>query len=147
MMASMQDGRASPIMEHEHEGEDYYGSDEVSPSGCGCFCFNWWRQGHGARGYRPYQKGERGTGGGESWLANKLKGVKEASEVVAGPKWKTFIRKVGGYLKEKKNRNRFGFGYDAESYALNFDKGMEGEEDAGLLMSYSSRFVGPPPSQ
>jgi hypothetical protein len=55
----------------------------------------------------------------------KLKKVKEASEIVAGPKWKTFIRKIGAYIKKRKQRNNQAQ-YDAESYTLNFDR----EEDA-----------------
>lgn len=69
-------------------------------------------------------------------MARKLKKVKEVSEMVAGPKWKTFIRKMGGYLKGKKQRNRFQ--YDPESYALNFD----GEDD-GPPLGFSARFAVP----
>ncbi|KAL6524414.1 hypothetical protein OROHE_016085 [Orobanche hederae] len=51
-----------------------------------------------------------------------LKKIREWSEIVAGPRWKTFIRRF--------NRNRIGGGgrhpnvqYDPLSYAMNFDDG------------------------
>ncbi|GFQ06776.1 hypothetical protein PHJA_002821600 [Phtheirospermum japonicum] len=53
-----------------------------------------------------------------------LKKVREWSEVVAGPKWKTFIRRfsrTGGRARPGK------FGYDPLSYALNFDDGLTGQ--------------------
>lgn len=54
-----------------------------------------------------------------------LKKLREWSEIVAGPRWKTFIRRF--------NRNKSSGGckhgkyqYDALSYALNFDEGPNG---------------------
>ncbi|KAL6497459.1 hypothetical protein OROGR_029388 [Orobanche gracilis] len=51
-----------------------------------------------------------------------LKRIREWSEIVAGPRWKTFVRRF--------NRNRIGGGgrhlnvqYDPLSYAMNFDEG------------------------
>ncbi|KAL3744284.1 hypothetical protein ACJRO7_013529 [Eucalyptus globulus] len=132
----------SPIEEHGREGEDgfdYYG-DDVSPSGCSCFCLKWWRGGGGAHPYMQRQHG--GNDGGESWTVSQFKKVREFTELVAGPKWKNFIRKVGGYWRSDRKRNPQGkFGYDAESYALNFDGGG-GEEDGLLMQGFSARFVG-----
>ncbi|KAF8033860.1 hypothetical protein BT93_C0202 [Corymbia citriodora subsp. variegata] len=134
-------GYPSPIQEHGREGEDGfdYHADDVSPSGCGCFCLNWWRGGGGAH---PYIRRQSGGDHEESWAMTKIKKVREFTEVVAGPKWKNFIRKVGGYWRSDRKRNPSGrFGYDAESYALNFD-GDRGEEDGLLTQGFSARFVG-----
>ncbi|KAF2317108.1 hypothetical protein GH714_011822 [Hevea brasiliensis] len=84
----------------------------------------------------------------ESWVMRQLKKVKEVSEVVAGPKWKTFIRKVGGYIKNtKKQKNNYDnqFHYDPESYALNFDAGVDREDDL-LLPVFSSKLATVPSS-
>ncbi|KAA0050037.1 hypothetical protein IC582_003832 [Cucumis melo] len=116
--------------------------DSISSNGCGCFQLF----GFGSNRNRNYeganllqQKQGREE---ESWMVKKLKKVKEVSEMVAGPKWKNFIRKMGGYLKGKKQRNRFQ--YDPESYALNFDGGFDGEEDDHHPpIGFSSRFAVP----
>ncbi|XP_012081227.1 uncharacterized protein LOC105641315 [Jatropha curcas] len=111
----------SPIIEHEDEGYEYdYEEEASSSSGCNCFrvfCFR------------------------------KFKKVKEVSEVVAGPKWKTFIRKISLYFNKQKNNhhhnNNSQFQYDPQSYALNFDDGGADrrEEDGLLLPAFSSRFT------
>ncbi|KAJ6914394.1 hypothetical protein NC651_016608 [Populus alba x Populus x berolinensis] len=71
----------------------------------------------------------------DPWSVRKLKKVKEASEIMAGPKWKTFIRKIGAFIKKRKQRNNQAQ-YDAESYALNFDR----EEDGCVIPGFSSKF-------
>lgn len=68
----------------------------------------------------------------------KLKKLKEVSEMVAGPKWKNLVRRIGGYLKGKKQRNKFQ--YDPESYALNFD---EEDDDDCPPTGFSARFAVP----
>ncbi|PON91593.1 hypothetical protein TorRG33x02_126320 [Trema orientale] len=72
--------------------------------------------------------------GGEdqvSWLAKSGKKVKEVSELLAGPKWKNFIRRFGrscnGVIISKKRRVQFH--YDPQSYALNFDDSIDREAD------------------
>ncbi|KAK4437184.1 hypothetical protein Salat_0052300 [Sesamum alatum] len=77
-----------------------------------------------------------------------LKKIREWSEIVAGPRWKTFIRRF--------NRNRSGSGsrhvnfqYDPLSYAMNFDEGPgqnghfvdEEEEDGYYSRNFSSRYA------
>ncbi|KAF8005972.1 hypothetical protein BT93_K0298 [Corymbia citriodora subsp. variegata] len=58
-----------------------------------------------------------------------LKKLREWSEVVAGPRWKTFIRRFSrsrsiGAAGGAHDQNRHGrFNYDPMSYALNFDEG------------------------
>ncbi|KAK7388549.1 hypothetical protein VNO78_23368 [Psophocarpus tetragonolobus] len=118
------------------------GGEEAGSSGCGCGCFQgfglkkWW-EGHEEEGKGLLeQKGE-----GESWVVEKLRKAKEASEVIAGPKWKNFIRKISGYGKKvKQQRNRFQ--YDEHSYALNFNSGAQ-SEDEGMPHSFSARFAAP----
>ncbi|XP_044464343.1 uncharacterized protein LOC123194904 [Mangifera indica] len=119
----------SPLNQHEQgeDVDDYY-ENNVSPQGCDCFplfCFQWRRGSESSR--LLHQNGGEYR---ESWLIQKVKKVKEASEVFAGPKWKTLIRKVGGYVKRNKYKNRFQ--YDPQSYALNFDSSVD-MEDRGLV--------------
>ncbi|CAL5368107.1 unnamed protein product [Camellia sinensis] len=82
----------------------------------------------------------------ESWWSkglNALMKIREWSEVVAGPRWKTFIRRF--------NRNRNGrngkFQYDPLSYTLNFDEG-EGQnrhfEEDRVYRDFSSRYAAIP---
>ncbi|KAL1566212.1 hypothetical protein AAHA92_01845 [Salvia divinorum] len=74
--------------------------------------------------------------------------IREWSELVAGPRWKTFIRRF--------NRNRSGggkhanFQYDPLSYAMNFDEGpigdlaKEGDDADGYYYAsrnFSSRYA------
>ncbi|KAJ4849183.1 hypothetical protein Tsubulata_044774 [Turnera subulata] len=74
-----------------------------------------------------------------------FKRIREWSEIVAGPKWKTFIRRFnrgGG-----RGSGRHGkFQYDPLSYALNFDEGQNGypdeeEGDYGGFRDFSSRYA------
>ncbi|KAI4343770.1 hypothetical protein L6164_011079 [Bauhinia variegata] len=76
-----------------------------------------------------------------------LKKLREWSEIVAGPRWKTFIRRF--------NRNRSGgckhgkCQYDAMSYALNFDEGQNAdfeEGDYAGLRNFSTRYAAVPGS-
>ncbi|OMO59794.1 hypothetical protein COLO4_34066 [Corchorus olitorius] len=75
--------------------------------------------------------------------------VREWSEIVAGPRWKTFIRRF--------NRNKSGTGglggrhgqfhYDPLSYALNFDEGpgpngnFEDDCEYGGYRAFSTRYA------
>ncbi|KAA8522920.1 hypothetical protein F0562_009343 [Nyssa sinensis] len=116
----------SPIMEHQQEIDI---DETVSASGCGCFrlfCFERLRSGGGDGHYPLQQRGEHK----ETWLVKKMKKAKEVSELAAGPKWKNFIRKISKYFNKQKARTQFQ--YDPQSYALNFDEGVDEEED-GLL--------------
>ncbi|KAL3746512.1 hypothetical protein ACJRO7_015468 [Eucalyptus globulus] len=62
----------------------------------------------------------------ETWFVQNLKKVQHVSEVLAGPKWKNFIRRSGPRGVGKKRRNQFH--YDQRSYELNFDDALEREE-------------------
>ncbi|XP_019197990.1 PREDICTED: uncharacterized protein LOC109191783 [Ipomoea nil] len=138
----------SPIRESSREGSAgaaaagvYYDDDDgaVPPSWCGCFRLCGFGSGGGdAR----HLIGGEDNGGRGSWLGEKLKKLKEFSEVVAGPKWKNALRKIGKYCNPKKGKTT-AFQYDAESYALNFADGMPEEEGDGLLRNFSTRFAAP----
>ncbi|KAK9747935.1 hypothetical protein RND81_02G024800 [Saponaria officinalis] len=82
------------------------------------------------------------------WWARPIhafKKIREWSEIVAGPKWKTFIRRFN-----RKPRHRHGHGhghvspgkfqYDPLSYALNFDQG-QGQNGHFDEECFSSRFA------
>ncbi|KAL9673287.1 hypothetical protein QQ045_029543 [Rhodiola kirilowii] len=85
--------------------------DDMDLSGevaAGCLCF---------RGFGSYQQlGDHDEG----WFVRKAKEMRGMLELVAGPKWKNFIRKFLS-VQGKNKIKRIEFGYDAESYALNFD--------------------------
>ncbi|XP_068642042.1 uncharacterized protein [Aristolochia californica] len=82
----------------------------------------------------------------DRWWKRGWRRVREWSELVAGPRWKTFIRrfkkKVRGGGRQAK------FQYDPLSYAMNFDEGQNGdmEEDGGGYRDFSSRYAVPPVS-
>ncbi|KAJ8772929.1 hypothetical protein K2173_028106 [Erythroxylum novogranatense] len=65
-----------------------------------------------------------------------LKKIREWSEIVAGPKWKTFLRRFNRNRGVASNRHGQ-FQYDPLSYALNFDEGhgqnsvVDDEDDFG----------------
>lgn len=75
--------------------------------------------------------------------------VREWSEIVAGPRWKTFIRRFNHNKSFGKQSSKFQ--YDPFSYALNFDQGplQNGDPEAEneyMIRNFSSRYVLPPPS-
>ncbi|KAJ9163724.1 hypothetical protein P3X46_023359 [Hevea brasiliensis] len=75
-----------------------------------------------------------------------IKKIREWSEIVAGPKWKTFIRRFN--RSRSSGNGRHGkFQYDPLSYALNFDEGpgqssnFDEEDDYGGFHDFSSRYA------
>ncbi|MED6113958.1 hypothetical protein PIB30_075632 [Stylosanthes scabra] len=125
---------ARPLVEHEEEYSSSSDDHQEPGSMCGSGCFQVfdlrrWREGRGLA--EP---------NGESWLRCRLRKMKEVSEVIAGPKWKTFIRKLSVYGKKQQRNNRFQ--YDEHSYALNFNSGVP-SEDEDMPPSFSARFSAP----
>ncbi|KVH88699.1 uncharacterized protein LOC112501801 [Cynara cardunculus var. scolymus] len=126
------------IMEHQQEGRD---DDEDAVSG-GCFrlfcCFDTHHDGETA-GFLHHQSGDLIAQ--DTWFMKRAKSLKEFSEVVAGPKWKNFIRRFSKRPKTRSNANT-PFQYDPQSYALNFN---DHEDDDLLPRSFSTRYA--PPSR
>ena len=87
----------------------------------------------------------------ERWWISGWSKMREWSEILAGPKWKTFIRCVGrshfgcGGDGGSSRPDQVGFRYDSSSYSLNFDDGkqMGHFEDEFPYRDYSMRFTAP----
>lgn len=109
--------------------------------------FAWWER---VRAASSWSESQPATGGpGARWWsrgARALIKVREWSELAAGPRWKTFIRRF--------NRSRSGssrhvavgkYQYDPLSYALNFDEGYNGDFNDGSynngLRNFSTRYA------
>ncbi|CAL5037724.1 unnamed protein product [Urochloa decumbens] len=109
-----------------------------------------------------HRVGEGGSGalasGRRRWWrrgVDALMKVREWSELVAGPRWKTFIRRFRRGGPRHGNSGGGGGGgklnYDPLSYALNFDEGHAGGGspeggDYAAYPDFSARFVAPPPA-
>ncbi|KAG0513604.1 hypothetical protein BDA96_10G116400 [Sorghum bicolor] len=146
---------------------------------CGCFWAPPWTSSSSPHARRAsggadeewwHGVGEGGSGaasGRRRWWrrgVDALMKVREWSELVAGPRWKTFIRRFRfrrGISPRHAGANNGGGGggklnYDPLSYALNFDEGHgggshgEGGDDdyQAYYRDFSTRFVAlaPPPA-
>lgn len=135
-----------PLRHDDHDySQDFEESSTVSFTGCGG-CIGglcWWRRRRNrneGQGYLLQAEEIRG----ESWLKNKAKKLKVISEVLAGPRWKNFIRRfsIYGINKKRRSSSSMQFQYDPQSYELNFDEGIHREDDAGFP-DFSARFAAP----
>lgn len=108
---------------------------------------NWWHRVRVSESHHHDVEGSLWTRG-----INAFKKLREWSEIVAGPRWKTFIRRFnrtksgggGGRISASK------FQYDPLSYSLNFDEGPGGnngnsdEDDDFRFRNFSSRYATAP---
>ncbi|KAL6955196.1 hypothetical protein U1Q18_012423 [Sarracenia purpurea var. burkii] len=87
----------------------------------------------------------------ETWWSKGLiafKKLREWSELLAGPRWKNFIRRFN--KNQFYGGNKIGkFHYDPLSYALNFDDGLRKSlrsDDERFFRDFSSRYAAIPTS-
>ncbi|KDP33548.1 hypothetical protein JCGZ_07119 [Jatropha curcas] len=135
---------SSPLAETGYCFEDCEEQAAAYFSSSCCCCFYLKRNSNGSRRYLLGRKQEE-IDNKESWVVEKAKKVKEISEVLAGPKWKNFIRRcssVHGYGFCSKKTSKMQYQYDPQSYALNFDDGIDKElEDS--FPGFSARYATP----
>nr|XP_043622363.1 uncharacterized protein LOC122593954 [Erigeron canadensis] len=143
------------IMENEHEGKDdvisnnnnnIYFDDETSSNSCfnNLFCcFDNPRMHDGETAGFLYQQQSGDLLDKDTWFMRRAKSVKEYSELIAGPKWKNFLRKFSKKPKTRSSNANTPFQYDPQSYALNFNDGDIHEDDDLLPRSFSTRFAPP----
>ncbi|XP_004501949.1 uncharacterized protein [Cicer arietinum] len=132
--------------------------EDTSNTSCTFCCFGsrrsttadlpWWDRMRSWSAPRSEAQPITGTAG-DHWCSRGFMRVREWSEIAAGPRWKTFIRRF--------NRNRSGgfrhagkYQYDPLSYSLNFDEGpgqngdFEDDSPDGFR-NFSARYVAATP--
>nr|XP_010929101.1 uncharacterized protein LOC105050685 [Elaeis guineensis] len=124
-------------------------SAELSFANRGCCCF--WVPWPGTKSWERIAPAEAAPIKRRCWWTagwRTLMKVREWSEMLAGPRWKTFIRRVRRYARRGGSGGglpRSRFGYDPLSYSLNFDDGMDSETDDDVAhRGFSARYVAPP---
>jgi hypothetical protein len=147
-------------MDTDHGGASAAGMDEAEAAffargGRRCCCFPWPASSSSSSSHQRVGGGAAAAAAEETWWQRAVDAVlkvREWSELVAGPRWKTFIRRFGrSGPPARPHHHHFGgrkLNYDALSYALNFDEGHGAtpEGDYTGYRDFSARFVGPPAS-
>jgi hypothetical protein len=147
-------------MDTDHGGASAAGMDEAEAAffargGRRCCCFPWPASSSSSSSHQRVGGGAAAAAAEETWWQRAVDAVlkvREWSELVAGPRWKTFIRRFGrSGPPARPHHHHFGgrkLNYDALSYALNFDEGhgASPEGDYTGYRDFSARFVGPPAS-
>ncbi|KAI3765807.1 hypothetical protein L2E82_15851 [Cichorium intybus] len=116
-------------------------SETLFPNRNCCFCMPYrWRKVPSSEEEEEYKSN------GTLWSRGiaALKKIREWSEIVAGPRWKTFIRRLNHNKSFGKQSSKFQ--YDPLSYALNFDQGplQNGDPEAEneyMIRNFSSRYA------
>ncbi|XP_058749407.1 uncharacterized protein LOC131622395 [Vicia villosa] len=78
----------------------------------------------------------------DRWWSRGLKALKKLrawSEIVAGPRWKTFLRKFNQHRSSRRMANKYQ--YDPLSYALNFDEGQNEDSRDDGFRNFSTRYA------
>ncbi|WOK95127.1 hypothetical protein Cni_G03834 [Canna indica] len=136
-------------MDHSDEAAFAAADEMFAKRGCCCIWVPWPGTGTQKAWERIRTHGSEPTSGRPWWSrgVKAFRKVREWSEVVAGPRWKTFIRRFRRRSKHSGGRTGGKFGYDPLSYARNFDGGQSCEtEDDAVLRGFSARFATPPAS-
>ncbi|KAK7291645.1 hypothetical protein RIF29_06955 [Crotalaria pallida] len=108
---------------------------------------SWWERVRSTSSFSSPRSHESSTTliSGDRWWSRgirALKKIREWSEIVAGPKWKTFIRSFNRNGRSGKRMPNYQ--YDPLSYALNFDEGQNGDSlDDGYdgYRNFSTRYA------
>ncbi|KZV34729.1 hypothetical protein F511_00631 [Dorcoceras hygrometricum] len=117
-----------------------------------CFCFHINSSASPAAGPAWWQKIRVSEipAGDSLWSrgVSLLKKIRELSEIVAGPRWKTFIRRFNRSSHRSGSGKHVNVQYDALSYAMNFDDGPgqnghfeDDGEDGYFSRNFSSRYA------
>lgn len=133
--AEAEAGLGSPV--------DAAAAARFSSRGC-CFCVPCFGSRRSSTGGQGWWEKVRTADNDDTWWGRGLRSLKklrEWSELAAGPRWKTFIRR---FNKNRSGGARHGkFQYDPLSYSLNFDQGPghSGDSDDDHGYEFSARYA------
>ncbi|KAG8384803.1 hypothetical protein BUALT_Bualt04G0156400 [Buddleja alternifolia] len=145
--------QSTPESSHEDSIDDLNDTVFLNRGCCSFFnfpCFNsgqsdnWERISTSDKEQQQQQEEINSKSWWDKGIIGTLKRVREWSELVAGPKWKTFIRRFNKTASRPKQGK---FQYDPLSYARNFDDGpgQNGHfEDDRVFRDFSSRYAAIP---